>query len=92
MFDYLKVKKYHHETVIHSKREFAKGSINTNSIESFCSFCKRRLNKFNSINRNNFYIHLRECKFRFNNRNKNLRTEIIKIISKNSYLFSLLYN
>ena len=55
-----KSKKNHHETVIHSKHEFAKGSINTNAIESFWSFCKRRLNKFNGINRNNFYLHLRE--------------------------------
>ena len=91
-YNYLKVKRYHHETVIHSKREFVKGSVNTNSIESFWSFCKRRFNKFNGINRNNFHLHLRECEFRFNNRNKNLRTEIIKVLSKNSYLFSLLYN
>ena len=91
-YNYLKVKRYHHETVIYSKREFVKGSVNTNSIESFWSFCKRRFNKFNGINRNNFHLHLKECEFRFNNRNKNLRTEIIKVLSKNSYLFFLLYN
>ena len=39
-------------------------------IESFWSFAKRRL-KFNGINKNSFE-HLKECEFRFNNRNINM--------------------
>ena len=91
-YNYLKVKKYHHETVTHSKKEFARRIVNTNSIESFWSYCKRRMSKFNGIDKNNFHFHLKECEYRFNNRKKNLLLELENIISNNSYLFSLLYN
>lgn len=91
-YNYLKCKHYHHETVTHSKREFVRGDVNTNSIECFWSYCKRRLNKFNGINRNNFYLHLRECEYRFNNRHIDLELDLLNLVSNNQYLKSLLYN
>lgn len=56
------------------------------------SYCKRRMSKFNGIDKNNFHFHLKECEYKFNNRKNNLLLELENIISNNSYLFSLLYN
>ena len=38
-----------------------------NGIESFWSYAKRRLAKFNGIASAKFVLHLKECKFRFYN-------------------------
>ena len=40
LYNYLKVKKYHHETVIRSKREFAKGLLIPILSNLFCLFVK----------------------------------------------------
>lgn len=37
-YNYLKDKRYKHETVCHSKNNFVRGDVNTNSIESYWSF------------------------------------------------------
>ena len=63
---------YTHHRVFHSHNEFARGKCHVNGIESFWSFCKRRLAKFNGNKKYKFIIHLKECEFRFNNKNKNL--------------------
>jgi len=42
--------------------------IDINGIESFGSYAKRKLQKFNGINKKSFNLHLKECEFRFNNR------------------------
>ncbi|MEF3191493.1 MAG: hypothetical protein K6347_02935, partial [Campylobacterales bacterium] len=47
----------------------ARGKNHVNGIESFRSFTKRRLAKFNGIQSKMFYLHLKESEFRFNNRN-----------------------
>ncbi len=39
-----------------------------NGIESFWSWAKRRLNKFNGIRKKYFHLHLKECEWRFNHR------------------------
>ena len=47
-----------------------------------------RLQKFRGINRNNFYLHLKECEFRFNYRKDNLYKKIkekIKMLDDNEY-------
>ena len=55
-----------------SHNEFARDKSHINGIESFWSFCKRRLAKFNGLTDDKFILHLKECEFRFNNRYKNL--------------------
>ena len=57
-----------HLRVNHSHNQFADGANHINGIESFWSFAKRRLQKFNGIARQTFYLHLKECEFRFNHR------------------------
>lgn len=54
-----------HFRVNHSKNEFAHGRCHINGIESFWSFTKRRLAKFNGVTAN-FELHLKECEWRWN--------------------------
>ena len=71
-----------HFRVHHSKNEFARGNQHINGIESFWSYAKRRLRKFNGLQKNKFIFHLKETEFRFNFRNHNLYDIILKILRK----------
>ena len=72
-YDGLILNGYDHYRVFHSKDEFARGKCHVNGIESFWSFAKRRLAKFNGLTDEKFFLHLKECEFRFNYRKqKNL--------------------
>jgi len=72
-----------HYRVNHSKNEFVAGDSHINGIESFWSFAKRRLQKFNGVSKETFYLHLKECEWRFNNRSKNLYLELLKLLREN---------
>ena len=71
-----------HYRVDHGKDEFARGTHHINGIESFWSYAKRRLQKFNGVSSQTFYLHLKECEWRFNNRSKNLYREVLKLLRK----------
>ena len=68
-----------HYRVHHGTNEFARGKNHINGIESFWSFAKNRLIKFHGLNRDTFYLHLKECEFRFNYRNENLYHLLLKL-------------
>ena len=56
------------------------------SIDSFCAYAKLRLSKFKGIKRQNFIFHLKECEFRFDNRDKKgakLYKILLKMIREN---------
>lgn len=72
-----------HYRVHHGKNEFARGKQHINGIESFWSYAKRRLRKFNGIQKEKFYLHLKETEFRFNYRDENLYAKLLKMLSKN---------
>lgn len=72
-----------HYRVHHGTDEFAKGKHHINGIESFWSFAKRRLAKFHGVPREMFYLHLKECEFRFNHRNDNLYAILLELIRNN---------
>ena len=55
--------------------------VKTISIESSPAYAKLRLSKFKGIKRQNFILHLKECEFRFNNRDKK-GAELYKILLK----------
>ena len=55
-----------HHRVNHWENEFVRGKQHINWIESFRSYCKRRLAKFNGVSKEKFTLHLKECEFRFN--------------------------
>ena len=82
-YDGLILNGYSHHRVFHSKNEFARGKNHVNGIESFWSFCKRRLSKFNGLTDEKFTLHLKESEFRFNNRKNNLYLVLLKFLKKN---------
>jgi len=82
-YDGLVLNGYDHYRVYHSKDEFARGKSHINGIESFWSFTKRRLAKFNGLSDDTFYLHLKESEFRFNNRFNNLYDILLKELRKN---------
>ena len=69
-----------HFRVKHVYNEFAKGPNHINGIESFWSFAKRRLSKFNGLRPEKFFHHLKECEFRFNHRRDNLYSVILSLL------------
>ena len=66
-YDGLIVNGYDHYRVFHDKNEFARGKSHINGIESFWSYAKRRMVKFNGIASHRFVLYLKESEFRFNN-------------------------
>jgi len=69
---------YAHYRVYHSHDEFARGKNHINGIESFWSFAKRRLTKFNGIHKHTFPLYLKECEWRFNHRNDDMYVILLK--------------
>lgn len=81
-YDSLVLNGYHHYCIYHSHDEFARGKNHVNGIESFWSYAKRRLQKFNGIHRHLFHLHVKECEFRFNHRHGNMYTSLLQEIRK----------
>lgn len=69
-----------HYRVKHGDDEFANDRSHINGIESFWSYSKRRLQKFHGVPQTTFYLHLKECEFRFNHRNENIYAILLKMI------------
>lgn len=69
-----------HYRVNHGANEFANGKSHINGIESFWSYAKRRLQKFNGVSARTFNLHLKECEWRFNSRSKSLYQELLKLL------------
>ena len=73
-YDALAIYGYNHKKVNHEKNEFAReGNIHINGVESFWSWAKRRLNKFNGVPKQLFPVYLLETEWRFNHRNDIVR-------------------
>jgi transposase-like protein len=72
-----------HFRVNHSENQFADGSNHAGGIESFWSSAKRRPQKFNGLPPHTFYLHSKECEYRFNDRKKNLFQLLIRLLEKN---------
>jgi transposase len=71
-----------HYRVNHGVDQFVNRKSHINGIESFWAFAKGRLFKFHGICDTTFYLHLKECEFRFNYRNKNLYKMLLKMFRK----------
>ena len=69
-----------HFRVNHGSNEFARGTQHINGIESFWSYAKHRLRQFHGIAPEKFYLHLKECEYRFNQRQRNLYAELLKLL------------
>ena len=68
-----------HLRVNHGQDEFVRGKAHINGIEGFWGFAKSRLNRFRGMNKHTFYLHLKECEFRFNYRKQDLYHLILKL-------------
>jgi transposase len=72
-----------HYRINHKKNEFSnKRGVHINGIESFWSFTKRRLAKFNGV-KMNFNVHLKECEWRWNKSIPVLENELLMLLKTN---------
>ena len=68
-YDALAVYGYNHKKVRHDKDEFAReDNVHINGVESYWSWVKRRLQKFNGISKSRFASYMLESEWRFNHR------------------------
>ena len=82
-YDGLILNGYTHYRVFHHENEFVRGKSHVNGIESFWSFAKRRLAKFNGLTDEKFILHLKECECRFNLRNENFANFMEQLYFRN---------
>ena len=82
-YDGLILNGYTHYRVFHHENEFVRGKSHVNGIESFWSFAKRRLAKFNGLTDEKFILHLKKCECRFNLRNENFADFMEQLYFKN---------
>ena len=68
-----------HYRVRHDRGEFVRGTSHINGIEGFWGMAKTRLVKFRGMSRSTFYLHLKECEFRFNHRDEDLYSLLLKL-------------
>lgn len=80
-YDALAVHGYNHKKVKHSENEFVNGDAHINGVESFWSWAKRRVVKFNGIPRYRFKPFLLETEWRFNHR-ATIDKDMRKLITK----------
>ena len=71
-----------HFRVHHGQNEFVRGNSHVNGIESFWSYAKSRLHQFHGVAPEKFYLHLKECEYRFNLRKNNVYAELLKLLRK----------
>jgi transposase len=69
-----------HYRVKHADNEFAMGHNHINGIENFWGLSKVRLARFRGVHKHKFYLHLKECEFRYNLRNENMYIYLLKLI------------
>lgn len=82
-YDGLILNGYDHYRVYHSKNEFARGKTHINGIESFWSYAKRRMSKFNGLSDEVFHLHLKESEWRWNHRDENVYDILLSGFRKN---------
>ena len=72
-----------HLRVDHASNEFVRGNSHINGIKGFWGFSKSRLTRFKGLPKSTFILHLKECEFRFNNKDVCLYHLLLKIIRVN---------
>ncbi len=70
-----------HFRIDKSKSFSNKNGVHINGIESFWSFTKRRLAKFNGV-KSTFELHLKECEWRWKKSNEQMQKELWKMLLK----------
>lgn len=58
-----------HQTVCHSRKEYARGDVHSNTVEGFFATVKRGLNGiYHSVSKEHLHRYMAEFEFRYNNR------------------------
>mgnify|MGYP003595559477 FL=1 len=70
-----------HFRIDKSKSFSNQNGVHINGIESFWSFTKRRLAKFNGV-KSTFILHLKECEFRWKKNTEEMEKELWKLLKK----------
>lgn len=52
----------------------------TEDVDAFWGLTKHRLAKFKGLNRSTVYLHLKECEFRYNNRNEDIYETLLELL------------
>lgn len=77
---------YKHDSVKHSRKQYVKGNIHTNSIESFWALFKRNYHgTYHQMSKKHLQRYIDEITFRFNNREVDMQdmfNEVTKLIAK----------
>jgi transposase len=68
-----------HLRVDHGKDEFVKDKAHINGIEGFWGYAKTRLVKYRGTHPHSFFLHLKECEFRFNHRDQDIYKLLLKM-------------
>lgn len=71
-----------HFRVRHHDNEFTNDRTHINGIEAFWSYAKVRLHRLRGIHKRTFYLHLKECEWRFNHRHGNVYNVLLSLIRK----------
>ena len=72
-----------HYRLDHGRDEFVAGQAHINGIEGFWGLAKTRVVKFKGMHPSTFYLHLKECEFRYNHRTDNIYNLLSGIIRNN---------
>lgn len=71
-----------HYRLDHGRNEFVRGRSHINGIEGFWGLAKTRLVKFKGMHKHTFYLHLKECEFRYNHRNQNIYKTLLVLLNE----------
>lgn len=71
-----------HYRINNGADECLKRKNQLNGIETFWAYAKGRLAKFHGISDSTFYLHLKECEFRFNCKDKNIHKLLLKMFKE----------
>lgn len=69
--------------VNHKVKQWAPVINNSGVIDDFWRFTRSRFQKLNGVARHTFYLHLKECEWRFNMRHVDLENELLKVLGEN---------
>lgn len=70
-----------HDTVNHSRKEYARGDVTTNSVEGFFSLLKRGLyGTYHAVSEQHLHRYVAEFQYRYNTRNLNDGDRVTKAI------------
>ena len=70
------------------KPNYGRDQAHINGIEGFWGYAKSRLSKFRGMNKRTFYLHLKECEFRFNHRHDEMYEILLESCRKKSIQLS----